>query len=287
MLLPDFRDADLKLVAVDGRHGLVIGGAAATATFRRKPLTGPGIGIHVIEPCRRNGVGTGLLQHLAGAAQATGAQALYGGKRVELDSEELRRWQRLGFTPCATVEEHLLPLEQFEPRLGPLVERMCRAGRIPADARIIPLYQANPAAVLQLHLDHMGGDRGDLYRKLRGSAPGAFHPRYSRVLIVGEQVRGCILAHRGDKDTAVVDADIVEPGLRGGWANVWLKLEATRGALRLGIKQFQFTTFDQYADTRSFTTKFGGETTRTTLLVMRPLVEAHNLASEGTIATNE
>jgi hypothetical protein len=89
--------------------------------------------------------------------------------------------------------------------------------------------------------------------------------------LVGNKAKGCILAHRADKETAVVDADIVDPGLRGGWANVWLKLEATRGALRLGIKQFRFSTFDHYQDTRSFATKLGGATTRTTVLMMRPL----------------
>jgi hypothetical protein len=156
---------------------------------------------------------------------------------------------------------------------------MQRQGRIPSTARIIPLYQANHPVVLQLHLDHLGGDRGDLYRKLKGSDAGAFHPRYSRVLMVGEAVMGCILAHRRDKDTAVVDADIVDPSLRGGWANVWLKLEATRGALRLGIKQFQFTTFDHYADTRSFAMKLGSVITRATVLMMRAIDQTDEVAS--------
>jgi hypothetical protein len=216
-------------------------------------------------------VGTELLRRLAGGARAAGAKALYSAKRVELGSEEMRSWQRFEFTTCATVEEHVLPLAQFEPRLGPLVERMRGQGRIPAEAEIIPLYKADPIAVLQLHLAQMGGDRDDLAGRLHGIGAGAFHPRYSRVLLVGNKAKGCILAHRADKETAVVDADIVDPGLRGGWANVWLKLEATRGALRLGIKQFRFSTFDHYQDTRSFATKLGGATTRTTVLMMRPL----------------
>jgi hypothetical protein len=196
---------------------------------------------------------------------------LYGAQRVELDGDEMRGWQALGFTACETVEQHLLPLSQFEPTLVPLVERLRKRGRFPATAEIIPLYQADLPTVLQLHLDNMGGDRGELYRKLRGQGLGAFHPRYSRVLLVDGSIKGCILAHRGDKDTAVVDANIVEPSVRGGWANVWLKLEATRGAMRLGIKNFEFTTFDHYNDTRSFTSKLGGLTTRTIVLMVRPL----------------
>jgi hypothetical protein len=72
-------------------------------------------------------------------------------------------------------------------------------------------------------------------------------------------------------NVAIVDAAIVAPELRGGWANVWLKLEATRAARALGITHFQFTTFDAYADTRRFTAKLGGATARRWALMYRPL----------------
>ena len=91
------------------------------------------------------------------------------------------------------------------------------------------------------------------------------------MLVVDGRIKGCILAHRRDKETAVVDANIIERSVRGTWANAWLKLEATRGALRLGIKNFEFTTFDHYTDTRGFTEKLGGVTTRTSVLMYRPL----------------
>jgi hypothetical protein len=269
MLLTELHDPAISFVATDRRRGLVIGAVAATRSCRMQPLPGPGVAVRVVEPCRRAGVGTCLLEHLEDAAVAAGAQALYAASRVDLDSDAMLAWRWLDFAPCATVEHHCLPLDQFEPRLAPLVERFRQRGRIPAAARIIPLYQADAEVVLELHLAHMGGDRDDLRRKLRGEGPGAFHPRYSRVLVVGDQSAGCILAHRADQYTAAVDANIVDPRLRGGWANVWLKLEATRGALALGIENFEFATFDHYTDTRSFTQKFGGTTTRTTVLMMR------------------
>jgi GNAT superfamily N-acetyltransferase len=271
MLLPGIRDTAVSFVAIDGRHQLVVGAATATQIFRQQPLIGPGIAVHVIEPCRRHGIGKNLIAVLSVAAERNGATALYGTKRVDLDSLEMRGWRWLRFVVCETVERHSLTLTQFEPQLAPLVDRMRERGRIPANAQIIPLYQANLPAVLRLHLDTMGGDRGQLYRKLRGQGVGAFHPRYSRVLLVDRKIKGCILAHRRDRDTAVVDADIVDPSLRGGWANVWLKLEATRGAISLGIKNFEFTSFDHYADTRSFTKKLGGETTRASVLMYRPI----------------
>ncbi len=116
----------------------------------------------------------------------------------------------------------------------------------------------------------MGGDRGELYRKLRGKGPGAYLPRQSRVLLVDDEVKGCLLAHRTGKDAITVDANIVVPELRGGWANAWLKLEAFRGA-PVEVKEFRFTSFNHYQDTRSFTKKLGGVTTNTTALMFRPL----------------
>lgn len=271
MLLPELQETSAVFVAVDNWRQRVIGAAAATRKPRRQPIFGIGIAITVIEPCRGYGVARGMLTHLEDAARVRCVQAFYGAKRADAGSDKLAGWRRLGFTPCEKVEEHLLPLAEFEPRLAPLLVRFQRQGRIPQSANIVPLYRSNLSEVLQLHLDCMGGDRGVLFRKLRSEGAGAFHPRYSRVLTIDGRTLGCILAHRADQETAVVDANILDPRLRGGWANVWLKLEATRGAMSLGIKNFRFTTFDHYADTRSFTEKLGGTTTRTSYLMMRPI----------------
>jgi hypothetical protein len=129
---------------------------------------------------------------------------------------------------------------------------------------------------MRLHLDQMGGNRRELYQKLRGQGIGVYHPRYSRVLLIDGRVKGCVLAHRVDKTTARVDANIVDPSLRGGWANIWLKLEASEHALALGIQQFTFTSFDHYTDTRSFSEQLGGTIASTTALMVRPFAPASN-----------
>jgi hypothetical protein len=270
MILPNLRNAAAYFVAIDGHNQLVVGAAGMTASCRSEPIVGPGISLEVIKPCRKHGIATALLTQLEGAAvQSLGAGALYAAHRVELGSDAALGWQWMGFEPFDTVEEHSLPVDQFEAWLGPLVDRMHARGRIPVNARIIPLYQANATAVLQLHLDHMGGDRGELYRKLRGKGAGAFLPRESRVLLIDDQVKGCILGVRTAADTVRIVANIVEPGLRGGWANAWLKLDAFRSGHSLGHKQFTFTSFDHYADTRSFTNKLGGTTIRREALMLR------------------
>ncbi len=271
MLLPSLGRVATTLVAVDGEHGLVVGAAAATSEFRPKEPKGPGVAVHVIPPCRRQGVGGALLEEVARLARERGAHAIYSANRVEAGSEEERACEWLGFEPSEQVLEHELPLEGFERILAPLHERMKKRGKIPAGARIIPLYAADHDAVLDLHLASMGGDRESLKARMRGGVARAFTPRYSRVLMIDDRVVGCILAHIVSREVAIADANIVSPELRGGWANIWLKLEATRGALSIGIKKFHFTSFDHYEDTRSFTSKLGGVTTKTTMLMQRPV----------------
>jgi hypothetical protein len=204
-------------------------------------------------------------------ARSRGALALYAVQKADTSGEEAREWSWLGFSPCETVEYHELPLDQFEPRLAPLCERLRKQGRIPTSAKIVPLYEADLEAVMRLHLAQLGGDAASIIRRLCGEGADAFSARYSRVLLVDGSVMGFILAHRVSRDVAHVDANVVEPSLRGGWANIWLKLEATRGAMSIGITKFVFTTFDHYGDTRSFTEKLQGITVRTTVLMYRPI----------------
>jgi N-acetylglutamate synthase-like GNAT family acetyltransferase len=272
MLLSTAADAmDYCLVGECGQPSRIVAAAGLTRSQRPKPLVGPGVALHVIGPCRRRGIGKSLLQQLTAHAAARGAQAVYAAQKVELDSGEMRAWAALGFSPCETVQHHELPLHEFEPRLAPLIERMRQRGKIPNSARIIPLYEADAREVARLHLAQLGGDPATLAQKLRGDVPGSFAARYSRVLLVDDRVVGFILGHRLARDVVHVDANVLDPAVRGGWANVWLKLEATRGALQWGIKKFVFTTFDHYADTRSFTERMSGVTVRTTVLMYRPL----------------
>ncbi|MEX2093427.1 MAG: GNAT family N-acetyltransferase [Pirellulales bacterium] len=272
MLLPTAVEAlDYGLVAECGQPSRVVAAAGLTRTQRPKPPVGPGVALHVIEPCRRRGIGTALLERLIARAAAQGADAIYATQQVELGGEEMRGWEALGFAPCETVEHHELPLDEFEPQLAPLYERMRQRGRIPETARIIPLYEADAGEVARLHLAQLGGDPMTLAQKLRGDVPGSFAARYSRVLLVDDRVVGFILGHRVARDIVHVDANVLDPAVRGSWANIWLKLEATRGALQWGIKTFVFTTFDHYTDTRSFTERLRGVTVRTTVLMYRPL----------------
>ena len=119
MLIPELHEASVCFIAADDANR-IIGVAGATRSCRSQPPIGPGIAMHIIEPCRRQGIGRRLLQCLEQAASGEGAEALYGESRVEQGSDAMYGWQWLGFKPCETVETQRLPLDQFEPRLAPL-----------------------------------------------------------------------------------------------------------------------------------------------------------------------
>src|SRR4051812_12962460 len=142
MLLPELRNPAPTLVALSCQTELVIGAAAMTQTCRTQPLKGPGVAVEVIGPCRRRRIATSLLAGIENAARlAFAADALYAASRVDEGTAEMHGWQCLGFTVADTVEEHVLSIDEFEPRLGSLVDRMRAKGRIPPNAEIIPLYR--------------------------------------------------------------------------------------------------------------------------------------------------
>lgn len=269
------------MVAECGSPPQIVAAGALTKSKRPKPLIGPGVTLQVIAPRRRNGIARTLLGQLTVLAQEEGAQALYASQKVDAESEAMRAWSALGFIPCETVEHHELPVDEFEPQLAPLCERMRQRGKIPDSAQIIPLFAADTSQVLKLHLATLGGNPTVLMQKLHGEVPGSFMPRLSRVLIVDNRVVGFILATRTSREIAYVDANVVAPEVRGGWANVWLKLEATQEAMKHGIKKFEFTSFDHYKDTRSFTERLSGITVRKTVLMYLPLGQSQAIRGGG------
>lgn len=272
MLLPSAADAlSYCLVAEAGDPSRIVGAAGITRAMRPKPLVGPGVTIEVIPPYRRRGIARRLIERIAEQAKDRGAAALYATQKVDSHSEAMQAWSALGFSPCETVQYHELPLNEFEIQLAPLLQRMRERGKIPETARIVPLFEADIDAVARLHLEVLGGDALDLQQKLRGDVPNSYLAHYSQILLLENRVVGFILAHRVGKDVAFVDANVLAPDVRGGWANIWLKLEATRGAQQLGIKKFVFTSFDHYTDTRSFTERMQGVTVETKVLMYLPL----------------
>src|SRR5262245_7793756 len=92
MLIPELNETSVSFVAL-GDSNPVVGAAGATRACRPQRPVAPGIAIHVIEPCGRQGIGRRLLQCIERATGGEGAQALYGASRVEQGSDAMRAWQ--------------------------------------------------------------------------------------------------------------------------------------------------------------------------------------------------
>ena len=122
-----------------------------------------------------------------------------------------------------------LRLSTSKPKLGPLIERMRTKGRIPPMLGLSRSMKQMRPPYCKCILTRWAASAASCIGRF-GDEGWPLSPRYSCVLLVGDRVKGCILAHRVAADVAAVDANILDPSVRGGWANVWLKLEATRGA---------------------------------------------------------
>ncbi|MCA9261299.1 MAG: GNAT family N-acetyltransferase [Planctomycetales bacterium] len=264
MLLPDVCGPARQWVAVAKTSGLdsgrVVGAAALTQHRRTVPWNGAGLLVHVIPPCRGAGVGTALARTALAAATDEGVDGLYSARRIACDSPECAAWQRWGFEIVDSSEDYIVSVAEIDRVLGPLYEWMTQRGDIPSNARIIPLYEADRESVVKLHLAHLGGDVAALTQKCAGEGSEAYHLRGSRVLTVGDVTVGCVLARRSSRTSGVVDAIVVDPKLRLGWANLWLKLDAARFAKWRGVEEFRFRTFDKYFDSRKLAERLGGRT---------------------------
>jgi hypothetical protein len=82
-----------------------------------------------------------------------------------------------------------------------------------------------------------------------------------------------MLARPVKDDVVWVEVNVVHPSVRGRWANVWLKLDATRRARDLGFKTFLYETYEQHADTAKLTSRLEG--------VLAPRVELYHVIASN------
>jgi hypothetical protein len=68
-----------------------------------------------------------------------------------------------------------------------------------------------------------------------------------------------------------VDANVLDPAVRMGWANVWLKVEAAESLLAAGIRTIRYFTFDRHTDTRRVSVRVGGRPVRTLVRMRRDI----------------
>ncbi len=250
--------------------GRIIGAAASSPYDQLGGPKAARTALRVIKPWRRKGVGSALLENVESAVRERGREALFAWRPVEPGSEEFLIWKGFGFSQYDTIEHHQVELARVKQLVGPIYNQLRRRKRIPDDARIVPLDEADLEQVAGLQVSQLGGNIQRLKARLRGKGPSPCHPRLSRCLIKGDQVVGILLARLEEPKVAAVDAVVVSPEVRGGWVNTWLRFDSATNALAQGVEKILFRTFSAHTDTRNMARKMGAELLKTSVRMYRP-----------------
>lgn len=221
-------------------------------------------GVHVTEipgaPAEK--VKSSLLTHAKRHASAHGATILQTLRWLEQDSAEESSWRSLGFERHQLRYAHEIGVERCGWRLQPLLEQVRDHGWIPEDARIIPLDEADIEGVFELHLKYLGGQRRTLMPLLDGTAPHPYDRQASVVLVRGDRTLGFTLGWFPDSKTCEIAADVLDPSVRLGWADLVLKCAACERVKERGAEQFRFCTAEHHSDSRRTMGWIGEGTTR-------------------------
>jgi GNAT superfamily N-acetyltransferase len=266
---------DVFVATDDESSRRLIGAIAVAPLMRLQPYRGPRVALHVISPWRRRGVGRALVAAAVEVSAARGADALYAWDKMSPDGVDAQVWRRLGFDKAIESSLTRIDATRTIEALQPLVSCLIERKYIPAEARLVPLREADINEIVELVTTFLAGagDEAGLKNRLIGNHPLPLEPLLSKVLLFNDRVAGVMLGSPINKHVGLVEVNVIHPMLRGGWANVWLKLETTRIARDAGYQTFLYETHEQHADTKALTRRVGG--------VVVPRIEPYRL-----IATN-
>jgi GNAT superfamily N-acetyltransferase len=257
-LLPETRGMQTELL-IARRDGDLAGAAALVWQSWSSPGGFP-VAVRVLPAERRRGVGRRLLQRAADLA-APETDGLWSAEPLDLDSPAALFLQACGFEPRRRQHHFLGRVDVMIEHLSPLLHRARRRGRIPPDARIVPLPQAPLDEVGWLVSAELGGGpiRALQGLRLRGAEAQAGADR-SLAVLQGEKTAAVIL-WRVQEQVAVIDARVVAPGWRGDWPNLVL-LEAALVRMKAeGVEAFRFHCDEGVRDTLSLARRCDAEET--------------------------
>jgi len=258
-------------VAVEAGDGRVVGAAALGLDGRPEMYRGWQVDLRVIVPFRGRAVGRALMARVVAESQRHGISALHAWEWVEPEGEAARGWGAMGFLPWRRRVEFEVDLAHADATLSPLYAKMVEAGWVPDSARIVSLGEADVEEVARLHTTYLGGTRRLLMPLLKGLGRERFDPKYSRVLLVGGRVMGFTLGRLLPEGVCEIDANVLDPAVRMGWANLWLKLEAARMLLADGVHTIRYYTLEKHTDTRRISGQLGAKVVRTLVQMRREL----------------
>jgi GNAT superfamily N-acetyltransferase len=203
--------------------------------------------LRVTVPYRRRGVGRALVQAAAREARGLGARALRAWRSVELE-EEAAFLRSVGFERTRRALHFEADVLDFLRHLQTVRERLIAHRRVPEDARVVPLREADRRAVIRLCRRHLEGLPAGLRHALRGRSQGAASLEHSVVLRVGETMCG-VLIYGWEGDTARIDVQLLDPAFRRTWASILLLAGAIERGRETGASRIRFHCYDDNRDT--------------------------------------
>lgn len=269
MLLPDAFQPDRApiVLAACTPDDAMIGAAAINWAATGDPPAFQ-VMIHVLADNRRRGVGRALLDAVEDTVRGE-APALQPWSPLTEASEAAQFCLASGFTLHHRMLYFAAEAAALEAVLAAYRQKLDRAGWIPATARVVPLHAAPAPEVAHLVSREFHLNPTAFLARLRGAAGTPFDQERSVVLLLDGKVVGAQMASVGVDGTPDIEANVVIPTLRRGWANLLLNHESARIGLAKGSRRFRFFCDERVIDTVNFARRGGAERTRTVLVLLR------------------
>ncbi len=267
--LADLPEPQEVFVVRHRRSGALSGAMAVDPYPVPFRITGRAVRLFVDDGPQADAIRLALLREAERGAANLGLQALYAGDSVPERSEQSRLWRRLGFESNPKIAHYEVVLAAYLDLLTPMYDALTVRGHVPIEARIIPLAQSPIGEVIQLQIEHIGGDAGRLETRLRGRGYYPFDPQLSRVAMMDGRVYGFLLAQVDRYRRLMVESRVVAPGHRRSWVNVAIMQEAASAALRQGFDRIRFLAGDRHQDTHRLARKAGPAMHRREVMVRR------------------
>jgi GNAT superfamily N-acetyltransferase len=180
--------------------------------------------VHVAAPYRRQGIGRALIE--AAIARCRGRTHLLRALRpVAAGSAAASFLAAAGFADYEAIVHYEADLDILHRLLQRFHERMTRRGAMPADIAILSLRQAPADKVAEMVASHLPITQQAVIARMRPGRADTYDLDKSIVLMRGAQCVGLIIGQWGEPVPSVL-IRIVDPSLRGGWANILLLAEA-------------------------------------------------------------
>jgi GNAT superfamily N-acetyltransferase len=213
------------------------------------PRRGSALFVHVTPSFRRRGVGRALIEAAVASCRGrwTVAHAL---RPVPEESQAAHFLAACGFEPIERIIHFEVDGLPFYADILAVRQRLESHRRIPPNARIVRLCDADPDAVADLVCRSIETSRAYVRSRLRPDCANPYDMRNSVVLTVEGQVRGALI-YNWSGGVPMIEVRAVDPSLRGSWANALMLEEATRNGIECGALRFRFFASDKLTETLS------------------------------------